>query len=369
MITRATIVTTESLPTTYAVPHESRGAKDYPVDAWDLIAFGRSPLRWVNTPRPDPDDKPDFSELVRLLHLTPELASRHYLQRPETYEALRLACPKCGSTGPARVCRACNMGRRNVVEKRPWSHQAKYCAQWTADAQKRLLKIVPAQDWQRAIQAVAHLNADSEVADLLTQSTRQLALRGTWHDEETGLDIPLRSLLAYAPASGESHDDKLASLTITRDASPIAWAAAAYYRGQHVAAALKQDLYAAATADPRPTHLWVLVERDEPHLIGRRRTTPEMLNAGRQALTDLLAAYAKCLDQGVWPAFDPERPGSLDAWTQFHLEPWMTQGDGRAATYFGVHAAAALAAAAPSEGEAPRDPVSLPATTRTPNNN
>jgi len=98
----------------------------------------------------------------------------------------------------------------------------------------------------------------------------------------------------------------------------------------------KQDLFAAATNDPRPTHVWVLVERDEPHIIGRRRTSPEMLIAGRTALDQLMAAYAKCLKTGLWPAFDPNLPGAQEAWSPFHLEPWMTQGDGGATAFFGV---------------------------------
>jgi hypothetical protein len=342
MIIRAEITATDSPPQALAVPDEARGALDYPVDAWDLLDFGRSPDRWVNTPKPDQDAKPAFAELVRMLHLTPQLAPAHYLQRPETYQSMFLSCPICGSSSQAKVCRNCKQTRTHVTEQRPWSASAKYCVAWADDAKKRGLRIVPKPDWDKAALAVAHLNADSEVADLVTQSARQLALRGVWHDSETGLDIPLRALLNYAPLGGKPHDDKLGSLSITRDASPLAWAASAYNRGQHVTAALKQDLYAAAAGDPRPTHVWVLVERDEPHILGRRRTTPEMLNAGRQTLADLLAAYAKCLKSGVWPPFDLCVPGSQDSWSQFHLEPWMTQGDGRAQTYFGVNAAAGL---------------------------
>jgi hypothetical protein len=336
MILRANIDATDSLPTALAVPTQKRGGLDYPVDAWDLIQFGRSPDRWVNTPKPEPDERPDFSEIIRMLHLTPHLAPAHYIQRPATYTAMFNVCPTCGSASAARICRTCNQARTNVTEQRSWSHSAKYCASWTQDATSRHLRIVAMEQWEKAANAVARLNSDTEIADLLNQSTKQLALSGTWQDNETGLEIPLRALLSYAPTGGRSHDDKLGSLSVTRDASPLAWSAAAYNQGKHIAAALKQDLYAAATSDPRPTHVWVLVERDEPNIIGRRRTTPEMLIAGRTALDDLMAAYAKCLKTGTWPMFDPNLPGAQESWSQFHLEPWMTQGDGRAATYFGV---------------------------------
>ena len=344
MITRASITATDAAPTALAIPEQSRGAMDYPVDGWDLIEFGYSPDRWVNTPIAEPDDKPAFSELVRMLHLTPQLAPAHYVQRPHTYQAMYNVCPVCGSSSAAKICRTCNQPRTNVTEQKPWNGTAKYCLAWAQDAARRKLRVVPVNDWEKAIAAVARLNADSEIADLANQSARQVVLSGVWHDAETGLDIPLRGLLAYAPAGGKSHDDKLGSLSITRDASPAYWAASAYNRGQHIVAALKHDLYAAATHDPRPTHVFVLVERDAPHILGRRRTTPEMLVAGRTALADLMAAYAKCLKTGVWPTFDPCLPGAPEAWSQFHLEPWMTQGDGRAQTYFGVTAAAGMRA-------------------------
>ena len=342
MITTAAVTGTNAPPTALAIPAQTRGEPDYPVDGWDLLAFGRSPDRWVNTPKPEPDPKPDFSELVRMLHLTPQIAPAHYIQRPATYQAMFNVCPSCGSASAARICRACNLARTNVTEQRPWTGTAKYCVAWSEDAHRRNLRIVPIDAWEKATAAVARLNADTEIADLLNQSSKQLTLTGTWHDADTNLDIPVRSLLSYAPAGGRSHDDKLGSLAITRDASPLTWAGSAYHRGKHIVAALKQDLYAAATNDPRPTHVWVLVERDEPHIIGRRRTSPEMLIAGRTALDQLMAAYAKCLKTGLWPAFDPDLPGAQEAWSAFHLEPWMTQGDGGATAFFGVTNAPSL---------------------------
>jgi hypothetical protein len=338
MIASASITATDAPPTALAAPTQTRGALDYPISGWDLIDFGHSPDRWVNTPKPEKNDKPDFAELVRAMHLTPQLVPSHYLERPATYQAMFLVCPICSSISSAKICRACHHARVNTTETRPWTGTAKYCLAWAQDAARRGLRVISEGEWAKATAAVARLNADSEIADLASQSSRQVVLSGVWHDTATNLDIPIRSLLAYAPTGGRSHDDMLGSLSITRDASPSYWAGHAYHRGQHIVAALKQDLYAAATNDPRPTHVWVIVERDAPHILGRRRTTPEMLIAGRTALDDLMAAYAQCLKTGHWPAFDPLVPGAQESWSQFSLEPWMTQGDGRTAMYFGVTA-------------------------------
>ena len=337
MITPADITATDAPPTALAIPDQTRGERDYPLDGWDLIAFGRSPDRWVNTPKPEPDDKPDFGELVRMLHLTPQFAPAHYIQRPATYQAMFNVCPTCGSASAAKICRACNLPAPTSPSSAPGAPPPNTAPRGPRTPSAASLRIVPdgrLGQGRHRCRPAQRRHRNRRPAQPVHQPAQPHAASGT--TRKPNLDIPLRSLLSYAPAGGRSHDDKLGSLTITRDASPLPWAAAAYNRGKHIVAALKQDLYAAATNDPRPTHVWVLVERDEPHIIGRRRTTPEMLIAGRTALDELMAAYAKCLKTGLWPAFDPDLPGAQEAWSQFHLEPWMTQGDGGATAFFGV---------------------------------
>ena len=346
MIKRATAVSLDSPPRTYKVPVESRGDKDYPVDGWDLIQFGQSPLRWVKTPRPEDDEKVSFTEAVRLLHLTPKHVNTLYAIRPETYTAMVLCCPKCESASTGKLCRGCNMARRHVVKERPWSAQAKHCIEWTEDKIKHLRRVIPHDLHLRATEAAKALQADAEVSALLVEAQLQAAIRGIWHDEDTGLDIPLRSVVSYIPVDGAQRDDCYGSLTLTRDIAPSQWSSYAYARGYHIVAALKHDLCALAFESVRPHHLWVLVEQTEPFIVGRRRASPEMLQAGRAAYEDLLKAYARSLASGVWPAFDPAVPGSLNAWPEFFLEPWMTQGDGKNDRFFAVGASNALPLAA-----------------------
>lgn len=346
MISTATVVSTSAPPTTYKIPVEQRGQPDYPISAWDLIDFGESPARWVKTPKPDDSEKVSFSEAVRLLHLTPELVSTRYAVRPETYEAMVLECPKCQSVGTGKICRACNAARRNVTKQRPWSAAAHYCSNWTEDQVKHMRRIIPHELHLRATQATTALQANAEVSTLLADSQVQAAIAGTWHDEDTGLDIPLRTLINYVPNEGSTRDDCTGTISMVRDTAPTQWTSMAYNRGHHIAAAFKHDLCCAAFHISRPHHLWVLIENVEPFLVGRRRTSPEMLQAGRTAYQDLLNAYARALAANTWPAFDPEAPGSLDAWPQFFLEPWMTQGDGKSDRFFGVSASNALPLAA-----------------------
>ena len=342
MITQAYITSIASLPLAYKFPAETRGATEYPVDAWDLLQFGACPARWVNTPRQEHEPKVSLSEVVRLLHLTPEHVGPHYVMRPETYEAMRNECPKCQSVSAAKVCRTCNLARRMVTATKPWSAAASYCIQWTEGHTKQLHRIVPYDLAQTAQELTRALDNDEAVAALRAASELQAALRAQWEDEDTGLKIPLRAVINYLPTQGDSHDYGVGSLSVVRDVSPAAWSAAAYTRGHHVAAAFKQDIAAALCGEARPHHLWVVVEPDPPYIVGRRRTTPEMLTAGRTAYQELLKAYARCLSTGIWPVFDTSVPGPVRAWTEWFLEPWMTQGDGKTDRFFGVAASRAL---------------------------
>lgn len=341
MITQAEIVASPAAPDIFNLPAQPRGLADYPLRARDLIAFGQSPCRWVKTPPSELPTRVELLHLVRSLHLSPATAAPKYARRPETYEAMRLTCPKCKSAGPAKVCTKCGQTRRNVVETRPWSSAAKHCLDWVHQAEKQGLRVVPTGDWDAAAHIVEMLMDDANIAELREQSDPLVAIQGIWTDTETGVKIPVRSLVDYAPRPGGTLDNTLASLTLTRDASPNRWAGVAYALGHHIHAALLHALYAAATGEPRPVHLWAIAERDQPHLTARRRGSAELMLAGNQTLERLLNAYAKCLRADVWPSFDLIGQGSLSAWSEVFLEPWMTESDGRAQSFFAVSAAAA----------------------------
>ena len=341
MIQNATITPHDSRTfSDLPVPNPERGSADYPLSAADLLAFGRSPLRWRNMPPSDPDTTAPFHSVLRAMHLAPAQLPTQYVVRPETYQDMRLRCPTCDSQGPARTCRGCGIARVNTSVEREWCGTAKYCLTWTKDATGRGLKIVPAPVWQRATLAQARLSADPEVSELLGQSQGPILLTGTWLDQPTGITIPLRAIVDYAPASGQVLDRALGFFRTARSIAHGEWASRAYQFGCHLEAALAHALYAAATDDPRPTHLWSLVEESEPHIVGRRKSSPELLGAGSTLLEQLLAAYARCRLSGVWPAFDPLSQEFLGSWTTVYLEQWMTQGDGNAGSYWAISAPA-----------------------------
>jgi hypothetical protein len=84
----------------------------------------------------------------------------------------------------------------------------------------------------------------------------------------------------------------------------------------------------------RVEHLWIVVERDEPRLVARRRASRELLAEGRKRLADLAAAYAQCLKLQRWPRFEPESGDGLGPWGPVDIQPWMTSGAGPHGGYF-----------------------------------
>jgi len=126
----------------------------------------------------------------------------------------------------------------------------------------------------------------------------------------------------------------IVQLVECRNADPRYWEGVAYSTGLHIAAALRLALWnKQATADVRE-HLWIVVERDAPRLVARRRAAPELLEEGRVRLAELMSVYARCLQEGRWPSFEPGGDTTLEAWAPVTIQPWMTNGAGPHGGYF-----------------------------------
>ncbi|MCX6923916.1 MAG: hypothetical protein NT154_12020 [Verrucomicrobia bacterium] len=306
------------------------------MSATDLINFGESPLRWVRTPRTDEPSKPRQLDLLRAMTLSPGLLNGRFIRRPDTYQTTVKVCPNCQSASPAGVCRACGLKRVGKTVEKDWAASAEFCKKWTEQQGKAGVQVVSSTLWDATASMAKALHEDPNFVELFEQSKTLCLIQGTWHDAETGLGVPLHCTLDFAPLDDGTLNMGAGSLAITGDASPTQWAASAFSKGLHIRAALKNALFGAAVSDPRSVHVWAIVERDEPYLTARRRSTPELLNNGADTLGLLIGAYAQCLKRDIWPAFDLTVAGSLNAWSEVYLEPWMTQGSPSGSQYFAL---------------------------------
>ena len=323
MITSAFIAAAAVLPHPLDNTAFKRGDAGYPIDAWDLVAFDRSARRWLQGTPPTLKERATLGEMIRVLSLTPTKAAASYARRPATYVATSNECPTCSSTGPGRFCKSCSVERVQKTEIRPWNAKAKYCVAWAKHHENLHPRPVGDELWSRAATAANQLATEATTAAFALASQTQIRLEGIWHDDATGFDIPLRTVLNYAPETTSKYGNMLGSLSLTNDATRGTWERFAINRSAHVAAALKQDLWAAATGNPRPTHAWVLVERLEPYLVARRRSTPSVLEAGRLRLASIMARYCLAIRDNDWPSLDPEHADPDVAFSPVDYEPWM----------------------------------------------
>jgi len=335
MLTKAHAYGHAQSPEVLATPHaEPRGNLHHAVRAADLVQFGRCPWRWVAAPEPEDLLAANGPSLTEWMVAAPGLVERYFARRPETYEAMKLLCPKCNSEGPAKVCTKCGQRRRNVVVPRPWTSAAKHCAQWVQQREQEKRRIVAPGEWDRAKSGADTICHDEVVAALLPGCDRFFVMDGVWQDQATGLEFPILETISLLPRSGSAMDHCVVNVVETRNADPSVWEAWAYQTGAHIRAALALDLFNATCDGMRVEHLWIVVEREQPRLVARRRASRELLAEGRKRLADLAGAYAQCLKLQRWPRFEPESGGGLGAWGPVDIQPWMTSGAGPHGGYF-----------------------------------
>jgi hypothetical protein len=311
-----------------------RGTNDRRVGATDLIEFGRCPWRWRWGADPErfmADRGPTLTEWLSFDEVS---AKRYLVRRPDTYEAAKLECPRCQSEGPAKVCKKCGLRRKGVVRPRTWNSAAKVCAEWAQKVEEQRRTAIAPAEWDRALAGAESVRAEKCVMGLARGCDYLRTLFGTYEDESTGLQIPLWSRATLVPRSASARQPVLVSLVETRNADPSIWEGSAFATGAHIRAALLMELWNKLENEDCREHLWILVEKEAPRLVARRRASQELLKEGRTRLAELLAAYARALFDGHWPKFEPEGNDKLEAWQMCALQPWMTSGAGPHGGYF-----------------------------------
>ena len=81
-------------------------------------------------------------------------------------------------------------------------------------------------------------------------------------------------------------------------------------------------------------HLWIVVERDAPRLVARRRASPELLEEGRNRLAELMAVYAPVSSTGTGRGSSPKATPRWRRGRWSTIQPWMTNGAGPHGGYF-----------------------------------
>lgn len=196
-----------------------------------------------------------------------------------------------------------------------------WCKTWLKDhADKIVLK---REQLDEVGKAATRLLSDDRLFDLIKCSSKQVWIRGEYHDKATGLVVPVKALVDLVPdARDEKFGKCLADLKTCRSANPRQFSRQIFTCGYHLQAAWYLDLYTAATGEDRIEWRFVLSENVPPYQPGRRLLSEEYLALGRQQYRAALALYCRCLADDYWPAWD-DGQNTLDGWTLSQPEPWM----------------------------------------------
>lgn len=277
----------------YFVQQFRRGDAQYVMSRSDLCNFNTCPARWKNGHQEDGSESTKWGDLIDCMVLSPDEYVRRYAVKPEHYEA------------PSGV-------------RKKWRGNAAACQKWESEhgGMEMLSHALAA----RASEAVAALDADEQVKDLVRVSHRQVMVTGSYVDAETSVTVPVKGLIDLVPPT-----DFLVDLKTCGSASPRSWEKAVFDYNYYVQAAFYLDLYNAATGEKRNEFRHILQESYAPWQVAKRILSSEFVSLGREKYQRILKRYAKCLKSGEWPDYDEPGPHDLaiDGWLVTSPKDWM----------------------------------------------
>lgn len=282
-----------------------RGDRRKIMSRGELVNFSKCPAKWVRNAVTEETDCMAWGSLVDCLKLTPERFEMDYAVCPETY--------------PAKGAK-----KDDPVENKPWIKSANFCKTWEKEQEAAGKTVVKSDDVTEARQAVARLEQDARIMALLKDGQKQVQACCEYHDEETGIVVPLKILLDLVPAA--PFDNWLADLKTTDDASPQKWVKHIFNFGLHKQAAMYLDVWNCATGGSRNQWAHIVQESSFPFEPARRMLDVEFIGMGKAAYLNALEGYCQCLATGRWPGYDDEEGLNdpiVDGWRVCSPEPWM----------------------------------------------
>lgn len=303
----------------HAVKHE-RGALDYPVSPSALKEFARCPRRWVKGYNPPESSAKAFGSLMDCIVLTPEQFSARYAVHPSGYKAVAMECPTCKSQSDSKSCRRCGVPRVPVETVRDWNWNSESCIEWKRNQGCRV--IISQDDLTEVEEAAKALRADDVIAAFLDASDRQVLVEGEWHDEPTGLVVPVRCLIDLVPKVDSEFGKCVGDLKTSFTAALQPFSRNVHRFGYHVQAAFDLDLLVSSNGEDRNTWCLIVQESYAPWQPGKRILSQDFIELGRTEYRRALGLYCRCLSSGFWPGYD-DTDEAVQGWSICNPEPWM----------------------------------------------
>lgn len=297
MIKNAQIVTIDADPREYLKDTGARGTPECVMSSSSLRLFAQCPARYIAGYNPPDSDAKDYGSLLDTLVLQPDTFKSRYAIKPHTYKD-----EKSGET-------------------KPWNGNSLVCKAWLKDHGE--FQIVSNEEVNEALAARTRLEADEVIWAFLGASDRAVWLQAEWHDEKTGVVVPLKALLDLVPRLDTEFAKSIGDLKSTRNAAVIPWTKWCYTAGYYLQAAIYADLIVAAQPERDLTDFcFILSENYPPYQSGKRILSADFLELGRISYRRLLEAYSACLRAGKWPGYD-DHDEATQGWSIVSPFPWM----------------------------------------------
>lgn len=278
-----------------------RGDPGYVMSGSDLMEFDNCPHRWRAGYEEEGTKETEYGALLDCLLMDGVKAVfERFIILPETYTS------KDG-------------------DEKPWTFAATVCKEWRKEHNPLGKTEIKSQLWGIAKTAADRLLSDPQLAELFATSRKQVMLTGIYHDKETGIRVPVKSLLDLVPPAPLGY---LVDLKTCNSAHPRAWKKQVFNYSYHVQSARHLDLWNAATGEQRNEFRHVLQESVHPFEVAKRFLSSEFVALGRQKYVGALKRYAQCLSTGVFPGYDEAESSAdmvIDGWLMCSPEAWMVQ--------------------------------------------
>ncbi|MFW6340670.1 MAG: PD-(D/E)XK nuclease-like domain-containing protein [Wenzhouxiangella sp.] len=156
--------------------------------------------------------------------------------------------------------------------------------------------------------------AKHDRANRLVESNGWRELSGFARDPETG--VLVRCRFDLLTETGTAVD-----LKTTRDARSHEFSRSVASFRYHVQAALYSDLYYWITGERLESFRFLAVETAHPYTVCHYVLDDEAIAQGRREYRENLNTYARCLETGKWPQYEPETEWlSLPSWKMAEIE-------------------------------------------------
>lgn len=313
-------------PNEYQDRSTPRGDPDFVMSRSELMDFADNPHKWIEGAHDEGTESTEWGDLMDVLLLIPTQFPSLYAVMPEKYPAKGMECPKCKTVTKAKSCKECGVPRVEKTFEKDWDNNATYCADWCDRQKVSGKRIIKMFTLQRAKRAVEVMEQNENAMSLIQCSKRQVMITALYHDDATGLVIPVKLMLDLVPnVSHPRWGKSLADLKTCACCNPPVLEKTIFNYHYDAQGFFYQHLYTLATKEDRPDWVIVAQENKPPYEVADPLPllSTNFLDIGKSKISFALKYYARCLKDEKFPSYSVGQRAVIDG--RYIAEPkdWM----------------------------------------------